>query len=258
MTAPYAPPPDWFATAEDANPKILERIASATDELKLPIQIKFLPRQAFWFLANSMQLANRANREGMHANALSITRPCLEAISVIELGLAQSTDANRLLGRWEAEKTSAGELRRWLEDNVWAGYGTGLWSETWADFMGKLCKAIQPYAHYSPKLAQWQNRIVKVSGETQNGDTTLIVEYGARSYDPQKATRITLFHGLIYFALARIWIAHRHTADPEFESLIERLRIALGKSRYLDGDHTKWEEQFWAMLWFTDGNHCPE
>jgi hypothetical protein len=204
-----------------------------------------------------MQLANRANRDGMHANALSITRQCLEAISVIELGLAQSSDASPLLEKWEAEKASAGELRKWLEENVWASYGTGLWSETWADFMGKLCKAIQPYAHYSPKLAQWQNRILR-SDKSKDGSTTLIVEYGARSYDPQKATRITLFHGLIYFALGRILIAHNHTAGPEFESLIDSLRVALSKSVYLDGHRTKWDEQFWAMMWFTDGNHCPE
>ncbi len=257
MTAPVTPP-DWFPLAEGIIPRILERLASQADNLNLPMQVRFAPRQAFCFLVNSMLLANRANREGMHANALAITRQCLEAISVLELGLVQSAQATALLERWEARKVSTGEIRKWLEENVWKSYGTGLWSEKWAEFMGKLCKAIQPYAHYSPQLAQWQSRIVKVGDEAENGNTTLIVEFGAKSYDPQKATRITLFHGLIHFALAHICLAHSHTGDSEFALLVERLRIALGKSVYLDGDRTNWDEQFWAMLWFKDGNNCPE
>jgi hypothetical protein len=257
MNAPVTPP-DWFPVAEEIIPRVLERLASKADSLNLPMQVRFAPRQAFCFLANSMLLANRANREGMHANALAITRQCLEAISVLELGLVQSGQATNLLERWEADKVSPGEIRKWLEANIWESYGTGLWSEKWAEFMGKLCKASQPYAHYSPKLAQWQSRIVKVEDESEDGNLTLIVELGAKSYDPQKATRITLFHGLIHFALARIWVAHSRTGDLEFESLVERLRIALGKSVYLDGDHTDWDEQFWAMLWFRDGNNCPE
>lgn len=251
-------PPEWFTLAEDANPKILKRVAFAAENLNLPLQVKSLPIMAFWFLLNSMKLANGANREGMHANALAITRQCLEAISIIELGLSQSPAANVLLGRWEDRKASAGELRKWLEQNTWSGYGTGLWSESWSDFMGKLCKAIQPYAHYSPELVQWQERIMMVDEESEDGKPTMILERGPKTYDPQKATRITLFHGLISFTLARIWIANNRTKDAEFESLIERLRIALGKSRYLDGDHTKWDEQFWAMMWFKDGSLYPE
>ena len=256
MTAPNAPP-DWFTTAEEANPRILERVASATCNLQLPLQISLMPRQAFWFLVNSMQLANRANRERMHANALSITRQCLEAISVLELGLAQTAGAASLLERWESERANAGEIRKWLEGNLWGSYGPGLWSERWADFMGKLCKAIQPYAHYSPKLAQWQSRLHGVREDPKDGGIIAIVECGSNAYDPQKATRITLFHALLSFALARIWIANNRAADPASEALIERLRVALGRSHYLDGDHTKWDEQFWAMLWFKDGNDCP-
>lgn len=256
---PPRTPPDWFIAAEEANLEIFRRIASATGDVKLPVSVSLLPGQAFWFLANSMQLANRANRQGMHANALSITRQCLEAISIVELGLAKTAEASNLLERWHDDKINAGQLRKWLESHLWNAYGPGLWSESWADFMGKLCQAVQPYAHYSPKLSQWQSRLHEVRDKShESGSITAIVECGPKTYDPQKATRITLFHALISFALARIWIANNRAADPAFETLIERLRVALGKSRYLDGDHTKWDEQFWAMLWFKDGNHCPE
>ena len=250
-------PPEWFTTSEAANPMILQRMAFALEHLNLPVQVSSFPRQAFWFLVNTLRMANLANREGMHANALSITRQCLEAITVIEVGFHQSPDAIQLLERWNDEKVSAGEIRKWLEQNAWKSYGTGLWSEPWNEFMGKICKAIQPYAHYSPQLAQWQDRIHRAQ-QKADGSFTLLLEVGPKTYDPQKATRITLFHGLIAFVLARVWIANNHSVNPEFEDLIEQLRIALGKSRYLDGNQTKWEEQFWAMMWFTDGNHCPE
>jgi hypothetical protein len=86
---------------------------------------------------------------------------------------------------------------------------------------------------------------------------TGVLEMRPRLYDPQKATRITLYHGLVAFALARIWLASG-IPDPGFESSIERLRIALGGSVYLDGNRTLWEHQFLAMMWFKDGNMCPE
>jgi len=46
------------------------------------------PMLAHWFMRDALLLANQANREGMHANALLLTRQCLEAISVIELACA--------------------------------------------------------------------------------------------------------------------------------------------------------------------------
>ena len=50
----------------------------------------------------------------------------------------------------------------------------------------------------------------------------------------------------------------RGTDDAELEHSVDRLRVALSKSVYLDGGQTIWEQQFWAMLWFTTGNQCPE
>lgn len=46
-----------------------------------------------------------------------------------------------------------GKLRAWLENNVWPGYGLGLWTEPWAVFMREFAAAIQPYAHCGPSLA---------------------------------------------------------------------------------------------------------
>jgi hypothetical protein len=201
--------------------------------------------------------ASQANEEGMHANSLSITRQCLEAISVIELGLTQVPGAEQVLLRWEADKESAGSIREWLEAHIWPKYGHGLWAEPWSDFMGKLAKAIQPYAHYSTKLAQWQMRVREFSRNGEEGELHAIVEYGPRKYDPQKATRITLYHALLIFALARIWLATVGRSDTSFGASVEKLRIALGKSVYLDGEKTNWDQQFWSLLFFNDGSQAP-
>jgi hypothetical protein len=136
----------------------------------------------------------------------------------------------------------------------WPTYGTGLWDEPWAEFIGRLAKAVQPYAHYTSYLAKWQ---VRFHGRHADEDT-FAVEYAPRAYDPQKATRITLFHAILVFALARIWLAHARVDDPEFSTLITQLRAALGKSRYLDGHETSWEQQFWAFVWSSEGGTILE
>ncbi len=121
-------PPEWFVLSDEVRPLTLQRLAESLDNLHLPLQIRTAPLQAFWFLSNSLFLASQANQDGMHANALSITRQCIEAISVIELGLSQLPGAEQMLLRWEKdEKTTAGEIRKWLASHAWPGYGQGLW-----------------------------------------------------------------------------------------------------------------------------------
>lgn len=89
MNAPTKSAPEWFVLSDQVRPLTLERLAESLENLRLPLQIRTSPLQAFWFLTNSLFLASEANEQGMHANSLSITRQCLEAISVIELGLSQ-------------------------------------------------------------------------------------------------------------------------------------------------------------------------
>ena len=245
--------PEWFALSEELSPLVFQRLSFALSNVQLPISIKLQPLQAFWHLMNVLYLANQANREGMHANALSITRQCIECISIIELGLSRHDEATELLVRWNDDKVKPGELRAWLEKNVWSQYGVGLWSESWSDYMAALAKSLQPYAHYSAPLSQWYGRLHEVS-ENANSNTYALLELGPKTYDPQKATRITLYHGLIIFTLARIWAATIGIEDIEFRKSLERFRIALGASRYLDGESTKWDQQFWAMMWFRNGD----
>ncbi|MEC5383668.1 hypothetical protein VSX64_23225 [Aurantimonas sp. C2-6-R+9] len=242
------PVPEWFKMTDRATSETMKRIADSVQEPNLPIQVKFLPIQAHWFILDSLSLANQANREGMHANALALTRQCLEAISVVELGLSTHPDAAHVLLKWDRDKISPGELRRWLSANVWPSYGSGIWTESWSDYMAHLTRAIQPYAHYTSHLAQWQAHLLGQPDPSE--PETMYVRFAPRAYDPQKATRITLFHAILTYTLGRIWVVGRN--DPEFSAMINRLGKALGKSKYLDGHETNWEQQFWGGL-----SRCP-
>jgi hypothetical protein len=245
--------PEWFKLSEELTPLIHQRISFALSNSTLPVEVKTQPLQAHWHLLNTLQIANKANRDGMHANALSITRQCIECISIIELGVCGHPDAPEMLARWSKDDLTPGATRAWLERNVWPSYGSGLWSERWADYMSALARSLQPYAHYSAPLSQWYGRMHGMK-PSEDGRLLAIMEIGPKTYDPQKATRITLYHGLIHFTLARIWHSTLGTGDLKFGADVDQLRIAIGASRYLDGDGTKWGEQFWAMMWFRDGN----
>ncbi len=242
--------PEWFVRNEEANPEVMKRVASATSAISMSLQVKFLPQKAHWFLLDSLLLANRANREGMHASALALTRQCFEALSVVELGLCRHSDAEGMLHKWEKDEISPGKLRAWLEANVWAAYGPGLWNESWASFMRQFAAALQPYAHYSAPLSQWQDQLLPDT-VCQGDQTHKMIRIAPRAYDPQKATRITLMHAILTYVLGRIYIAGNK--DEELASFVTRLGSALSQSKYLDGHTTDWSQQFWAMLWSTSG-----
>lgn len=250
--------PEWFKFNEEATSQIMRRIADAVSANAMTLQVKSAPMLAHWFILDTLLLANQANRDGMHANALALTRQCVEAISVVELGVCGHPDAEATLLKWEADELTAGKLRAWLQAHVWPRYGSGLWNEPWSTFMREFASAIQPYAHYGRSLAQWQLRLYRFhDADEPNADSRAIIEMRPRAYDAQKATRITLFHALLSYVLGRIWQTANPT-DTEFAALMTRLGMALGKSRYLDGHQTDWSRQFWAMVWERGGGTILE
>ena len=109
--------------------------------------------------------------------------------------------------------------------------------------MAEFARAVQPYAHYSTSLSQWQTRLHGFHETSQDGekfDGYGVIEIAPRAYDPKRATRITLFHAILTFLLARVWLAGQRSPDQQFAALVNRLRIALGNSAYLDGHKTGW------------------
>lgn len=232
---------------ETVTGEIMDRVSNSLASSNLQLQVKNCPLLAHWFVLDSLYLANQANREGMHANALVATRQCVEALSIIELGLCKHPEAHLILAEWESDKRNPGKLRAWLEVNVWKHYGAGLWDEPWSVFIREFAKSIQPYAHYGRDLAQWQMKLHSVNNDE------LTLEIKPRAYDPQKATRITLYHALLTYILGRQWHASNRQ-DVVFGTMISKFGKALSESRYLDGNSTQWGQQFWALLWTKDGN----
>ena len=250
--------PEWFLLSEEATSQVMSRVAKAVSGSQMSMQVRMSPTLAHWFMLDSLLLANKANRDGMHASALSLTRQCLEALGIIELGICGHKDSEATLLKWDRDEITPGKLRAWLEQNVWPHYGSGLWNEPWSTFMREFAAALQPYAHYGSKLAQWQVRLMPgVKEQSQSGPPTALIELRPRAYDAQKATRITLFHAVLTYSLGRIWVASNRD-DAAFTALIVRLGTALSKSRYLDGHATDWSQQFWAMVWSSDGDTLLE
>ena len=96
----------------------MRRMADVVKTSAMSLQMRSSPLLARWFVLDSMRIANRANREGMRANALALTRRCVEAISVIELSICGHPEAEATMLCWDADQLSPGKLRAWLEANV--------------------------------------------------------------------------------------------------------------------------------------------
>jgi hypothetical protein len=200
-----------------------------------------LPTLSLFHLAHSLQTSIEANREGRHAVALSLLRHAVEAITIVELGVVANDFAYRLLQDWGSGRKSQGELRRALEQRVWPSYGTGLWNEPWAEFFGGLARAVQPYAHCSPELIQWN---LAALGDGTTGPFVA----GAGMYDPMKASRLTLFHVLVTWTLGRILCA-----NPNREGwLVSRNEVqALGAALLKSGlliEGENWPVQLWPHM----------
>jgi hypothetical protein len=251
------PIPEWFMASEATTGEVMQRIAASVRDLPMAEQVRSAPMLAHWFLLDTLLLANRANRDGMHSNALALTRQCVESVGVIELGICGHPEAESVLAAWDADRLTPGKLRAWLESKVWPRYGSGLWTEPWSAFMRQFASAVQPYAHYGPSLAQWQVRLLVAAPQGHADAGNALIEMRPRAYDPQKATRITLFHAILTFALGRLWMA-ANPDDKHLAALVNRLRVALGESRYLDEHQTDWSKQFWAMMWRRDGGTLLE
>jgi hypothetical protein len=103
--------PEWFTISEEASPQVMRRIADAVSSNAMVLQVRSSAMLAHWFMLDTILLANRANREGMHANALALMRQCVEAMSVIELGVCGHPGAEVVLLKWDSDQLSSGKLR---------------------------------------------------------------------------------------------------------------------------------------------------
>lgn len=202
-----------------------------------------LPTLALYHLAHSFQTSIDTNRDGRHAVALSLLCHAVESLTIVELGLMTSDASYRLLESWDSGRKSHGELRRALEESVWPKDGNGLWDEPWTEFFSRLAKAVQPYAHCSPELMQWNLTALN------QGSSDIFVA-GAGMYDATKASRLTVFHILVAWTLGMILSANRPSSlSMVKESDVAVLGSALSRS-YLLMRGEDWSVQLWPHMFF--------
>jgi hypothetical protein len=234
--------PEWLRLGERLlGPLLADTSRALKASLGDDYHVTQLPTLALYHFANSLQTSIDTNREGRHAVALSLLRHTVEALTIIELGLINNDTSYRLIKGWDSGKKTQGELRRALEKSVWPKYGKGLWEEPWAEFFGRLAKAVQPYAHCSPELLQWNLAVL-------TSDSSGRAVFGAAMYDPVKASRLTLFHILVAWALGRILFANRPSATSMVKANdVTAVGISLSRCDLLM-QNQDWSVQLWPHM----------
>lgn len=224
------PDPEWKSVAAEVAPVIL----SLTDqELARSesgnLDANLIPHLATYHLNACLNASIEANAAFQPSVAICLLRQCVEALTVIDVGLQELSFRDPLFKEWSAGKTTTGALRKRLAEAVWPRYGVGLWDESWTDFFSNLAKAVHPYAHYSPELLGWQQSIVAFDGGSR-----FLVATGPRGQDPVKASRLALLQSLVIWTLARLLLENR--GSPGVQSLqpaVKRLAAAIGSSKLL-------------------------
>jgi hypothetical protein len=249
MSTPPHSLPEWFVHGERLLWPTLALARSAVGQRKGgDLTLDVIPECAAIHLIHCIDTSSQVNRKGRHAVAISLVRQCVEAITLVELGLRDPAYRDPLLGDWRDEKKSQGQLRKALERDVWPSYGSGLRSESWAEFAAEFAQAVQPYAHYTSLLQGWQMAVA--SGDqlrrSPDGNLLFVAQIGMDTYDGVKATRITLLHCLITWAVGRILMANG--VQGVDASAIQHLGGEMARSELLGAGNLTWHQEFWPHM----------
>ncbi len=240
--------PRWLELANELNDLIFEGARSELSERRGVLDLDTIPYLALCHLRRCYLAADLANRQGGHSVAVCLIRQCVETLSLIDVGLQPIDWAYPLLSDWKEDRKSHGELRAKLEADIWPKYGIGLWDEPWAQYFGNLARAVQPYAHYSLALSNWQFAIVNpdqafraAQRMINDGSGSAILLAAPDAYDTVKASMVTLLLCLSVWTLARLLLeSDRPTELKRRETPIREFGAALSRSRLLDGRKTDW------------------
>ncbi|MEI2731012.1 MAG: hypothetical protein V9G08_03225 [Dermatophilaceae bacterium] len=229
---------------DDLTQMLFSRLATLQDRLGSEGgHTWFLPKIAASHFAAHLATSKWSNECGLHAVSLGTARQAFESLSIIELGTV-GEPGRQQLQRWEQGLMTAGNIRKWLQLNSWPSFPPGPRGATWIEFMSGLGRALQPYAHFSPELLQWNMNMVRGPGPTGQA----LVAIGPGSYDPNRAARVQLLRGALTLALATIMTQ----ADPgclqgaEVEA-VHRLRVDVDESEWLISSH--WQEVLTPHVW---------
>jgi len=241
------PPDQWQSVpvlygsvAYESLRRVQEQQRPALDE-----DVRFVPMLAAAHFAASRSTALEANRAGFHAVALALARQAMESLTVIEVGLLESSVANELLLGWQSGKLTQGALRKRLEQISWPQLPDTPWQISWLEHMRSLASALQPYAHYSPRLLQWNLAFVQ-----RPADEEAIGAVGHGAFDADKAERLALLLSVFVWNLL-VMLGQYADMAPEAVEVKARLDSELGKTAWLDVGQG-WHDQLIPHVWFRE------
>lgn len=169
-------------------------------------------------------------------------------MTIIDVGLQVADSRDVIINNWRSGKMTTGALRKHLEREVWPRYGSGLWDEPWKEYFANLAKAVQPYAHYSPEIMEWQKSIVAFDGRKK-----FLFSTSPQSFDPIKASRLALLQSLIIWTLARLLMANStHPEVLALSSQVAQLKTAIGSSKLLFKSKD-WADELMPHVIFSPG-----
>lgn len=114
--------PQWLVLGSEAIPKVIERIMISSKKLELgDLNVNTVPFMTLCHFSSCLNLSIEGNSRGYHSAAMALLRQCLEALSLIGISFLDSGGAKELLKDWSEGRKSNGDLRKFLEDNVWIG-----------------------------------------------------------------------------------------------------------------------------------------
>jgi len=241
--------PDWaIIGSELLNPLLSLLVKKSEERQGGSANTNFVCQGATIHFAQCLELSERENRKGHHAISMCILRQCIEALSIIEVGLNSNIAwADGILEKWHGNAITLGKIRKQLQVQAWPLYGKGLWAESWSEFFSQLSSAVQPYAHYTRDLLAWQMQILHTPTASREVDSGIVLnaKIGPNTYDADKATRVTLYQTVLLWAVGRIILENSNDSRLPKDKLLN-LGNALSKAQELGLGHWSWEEQFWA------------
>lgn len=245
--------PNWLKLSEEIGPRVLLIGLNVLNPVDKPdLDAASMPYCALVHLAHCMEVSWSSNLKGQHSVAVCLLRQCVESLTIVDCGLQPDSLAIPLLTNWKEGKKKTSDIRIELEKHVWPRYGTGLWTESWAEFFGNLARAVQPYAHFSSELMGWQISLDAVTAGVG------IARFGPRTYDPLNASRITLFQSIIQWALGRLLLAAGHISrESSLPFELRSLGEHLSRSKLLFANKP-WDVQLMPHMWFNDGSDWRE
>lgn len=246
---PRGNPNYWQETHEPLNLElqVLVRQSWVDDPPVNDFQLQYIPHYAGKHCLESVRLSRLANEGGAHAVAVGLLRDAVETLSLVAVGICRHPNKVSILNKWNEEKLSAGEVRKYLETNVWPSVSiSGLWSEPWPSFWASLASSVQPYAHFSPLRMRWHQHVQII-----NGKWYIWINHPAGDVEMYRGARIVAFQLLVFWAFSELVCAFDAAPAKQLSQLAQLARDArdwLSKNEvFFQGE--KWEVQLMPFVY---------